>query len=77
MEEALRRVAANSAADAFYSLMYIGLWREARGEEDAAKAAMKAAVQTPYGQRSGDYMASLAVVHCKRRGWAAAGRLAA
>jgi hypothetical protein len=42
-----------------------------------AKAAMRAAVQTPYGQRSGDYMASLAVVHCKRRGWAVAGRLGA
>jgi len=29
------------------------------------------AVRTAYGQQSGDYMASLAAVHCLRRGWQA------
>ena len=28
------------------------------------------AAQTQYANRSGDYMAALALVHCKRRGWA-------
>jgi hypothetical protein len=51
MEEALRRVAGNSAADAFYSLMYIGLWREARGEEDAAKAG--AYTRSPHSSTGG------------------------
>ena len=68
-EEELRAVAANGPADEFYSLLYVGLWREARGEAEAAKEAMVAAVRSVYGQRSGDYMAGLAAVHCKRRGW--------
>lgn len=29
-EEELRAVAANGPADEFYSLLYVGLWREAR-----------------------------------------------
>ena len=69
-EEELRAVGnKNGPADEFYSLLYVGLWREARGETEAAKEAMVAAVRTVYGQRSGDYMAGLAAVHCKRRGW--------
>ena len=52
-EEELRAVAANGPADEFSALLYVGLWREARGEPEAAKEAMVAAVQSPYGQRSG------------------------
>lgn len=40
-----------------------------RGEAEAAREAMVVAVKSVYGQRSGDYMAGLAAVHCKRRGW--------
>ena len=49
-EEELRAVAANGPADEFYSLLYVGLWREARGEPEAAKEAMVAAVQSLYGR---------------------------
>ncbi|XP_059439161.1 uncharacterized protein LOC132171780 isoform X2 [Corylus avellana] len=36
---------------------------------DAAKLHILAAYQSPYGQRSDDYMASLARVHCLCRNW--------
>ena len=69
-EAALRAVAANGgAAEDFYSWLYVGLYREAKGDDAGAKAAVLAAVATPYGSRSGDYMAALAEVHAKRRGW--------
>lgn len=55
----------------FYSLLYIGLYNEALGEEAKAREAMIAATKTVYGAQSGDYMAALAAVHCKQRGWAA------
>jgi hypothetical protein len=66
----LRAVAANGgAAEDFYTWLYLGLYREAKGDENGAKDAVLAAVATPYGSRSGDYMAALAEVHAKRRGW--------
>jgi hypothetical protein len=69
-EDSLRAVAANGgAAEDFYTWLYLGLYREAKGDENGAKAAVLAAVATPYGSRSGDYMAALAEVHAKRRGW--------
>ena len=40
-----------------------------KGDDAGAKAAVLAAAATPYGSRSGDYMAALAEVHAKRRGW--------
>ncbi|KAH7434707.1 hypothetical protein KP509_06G031400 [Ceratopteris richardii] len=46
-----------------------GLYHEAEGNAEDAKSAILAACRTPYGLRSGDYMASLAKVHCKCRGW--------
>ena len=48
---------------------YIGLFHEAHGSPSEAEAAMKAAVATPYALQSGDYMASVASVHCLQRGW--------
>ncbi len=51
--------------------LYVGLWHEAHGDAAAARAAITAAVATPYARLSGDYMAALARVHCKRRGWEA------
>lgn len=58
--------------DAFYSRFYAGLYHEAEGEEDAARGYLLQAVGTEYGARSGDFMASLAKVHCLRRGWSSA-----
>jgi hypothetical protein len=56
--------------DAFYALLYVGLWHEAHGNAEEAQAAISKAVKTQYARVSGDYMASLAEVHCQRRGWA-------
>ena len=70
-EAALRATAdGGGAAEDFYSWLYVGLFREARGDAEGAREAMLAAVDTPYGRKSGDYMAALAEVHLKRRGWA-------
>lgn len=51
------------------SSQYVGLWHEAEGDKAEAEKAVTAAVATPYARLSGDYMASLARVHCLRRGW--------
>ncbi|KIZ06607.1 hypothetical protein MNEG_1341 [Monoraphidium neglectum] len=58
------------AGPSFYAWMYVGLYHEAHGDAASAKEAMLRAVRTRYAQQSGDYMADLARVHCKRRGWA-------
>ena len=42
---------------------------QAKGNTEKAKEAVVAACQSLYGRGSGDYMASLAAVHAKRRGW--------
>ncbi|PNH04290.1 hypothetical protein TSOC_009576 [Tetrabaena socialis] len=65
----MAQVADNGGHDTFYGLLYVGLWEEAHGDAAAARKAITSAVQTQYAQRSGDYMASLARVHCLRRGW--------
>ena len=70
--DALRAAATASPHDTFYSLLYQGLYHEAKGDEAAAKTAVLAAVSSDYGDRSGDYMAALAKVHALRRGWLAA-----
>ena len=70
--EQLHAAAAGGPHDAFYGGLYEGLYAEARGDAAAAKAAILAAVATPYAQGSGDYMAALARVHAQRRGWLAA-----
>lgn len=41
----------------------------------AAREAITAAVASPYGARSGDYMATLAKVHCGCREWQVPGAL--
>mmetsp|Transcript_41923 Transcript_41923/g.75271 ORF Transcript_41923/g.75271 Transcript_41923/m.75271 type:complete len:163 (-) Transcript_41923:108-596(-) len=56
-------------SDSFYSKLYAALFYEAKGDVDAARVNMVGAVRTPYAQRSGDYMANLAMVHCQLRGW--------
>eukprot|EP00560_Eucampia_antarctica_P007739 CAMPEP_0197827154 /NCGR_PEP_ID=MMETSP1437-20131217/4000_1 /TAXON_ID=49252 ORGANISM="Eucampia antarctica, Strain CCMP1452" /NCGR_SAMPLE_ID=MMETSP1437 /ASSEMBLY_ACC=CAM_ASM_001096 /LENGTH=265 /DNA_ID=CAMNT_0043427899 /DNA_START=159 /DNA_END=956 /DNA_ORIENTATION=- len=60
-----------SASDLFYSLFYLGLYCEIRGEDSKASNYMKAAAQSPYatGFGSRDYMSSVAKVHCQKRHW--------
>ncbi|EOY11560.1 Tetratricopeptide repeat-like superfamily protein [Theobroma cacao] len=53
----------------FYASLYTGLYYESQKKPDAAKVHMLSACQSPYGQRSDDYMASLAKVHCLCRNW--------
>lgn len=53
----------------FYASLYAGLYHEAQKEPEAAKVQIVAACRSPYGQRSDDYMASLAKVHCLCRNW--------
>ncbi|XVE63094.1 hypothetical protein DITRI_Ditri06bG0172100 [Diplodiscus trichospermus] len=53
----------------FYASLYAGLYYESQKEPDAAKVHIVSACQSPYGQRSDDYMASLAKVHCLCRNW--------
>ncbi|GIL70077.1 hypothetical protein Vretimale_3352 [Volvox reticuliferus] len=65
----MAQVSDNGGHDTFYGLLYVGLWHEAHGNATEAKKAIVAAVQTPYARLSGDYMASLARVHCQRRNW--------
>jgi hypothetical protein len=61
-----------SITDEFYSLFYLGLYCEIRGENAKAETYMKAAAANKYatGPGAGDYMTSCAKVHCKLRGWA-------
>lgn len=60
-----------SIADEFYSLFYLGLYSEARGNMGKAENYMRTAAQSTYatGLGSGDYMSYCAKVHCKLRGW--------
>jgi lipoprotein NlpI len=60
-----------SRGDEFYSLFYLGLYTESLGEIDKAEKYMRAAVNTSYatGPGAGDYMTSVARVHCYLRNW--------
>ncbi|XP_065854084.1 uncharacterized protein [Euphorbia lathyris] len=55
--------------DYFYASLYAGLYYESQNEEEAAKRHIVAAYKSHYGQRSEDYMAALAKVHCQCRKW--------
>ena len=68
-EERLRAAGARNANDEFYSLMYLGLWREINGDEAGAKECIKRANRTAYARLSGDYMANVTRVHERARGW--------
>ncbi|KAL4556239.1 hypothetical protein LXL04_038883 [Taraxacum kok-saghyz] len=56
-------------SDYFYASLYAGLYHESENKPDKAKVHLVASCKTPYGQRSDDYMASLAKVHCLCRKW--------
>jgi hypothetical protein len=64
---------AGTAGELFYALLYAALYHEAQQEPDECKHALLQALQTEYARKSRDYMASVALVHAKRRGWAADG----
>lgn len=54
----------------FYSLLYVGLYYEAAQDSQQAQAYINQAVQVAQTQyRKEDYMAYLAIVHQKQRGW--------
>ncbi|CAI7850827.1 unnamed protein product [Closterium sp. NIES-54] len=53
----------------FYANLYVGLFYESEGDQDQSRRYILEAAQSPYGLRSGDYMAALARVHCLQRGW--------
>ncbi|KAL5565964.1 hypothetical protein UlMin_029128 [Ulmus minor] len=55
--------------DYFYASLYAGLYYESQKKADEAKHHILAAYESVYGQRSDDYMASLAKVHCLCRNW--------
>jgi len=59
-----------SSADEFYSLFYLGLFCEARGEPGKAASYLRQAVRTRYATTGrGDYMTTFARIHCRLRGW--------
>lgn len=67
--EALRKAASGGGGDQFYAALYLGLFAEARGDKAEAKRWITQATASKYAKTSGDYMADLARVHKKVRGW--------
>ncbi|KAI7756297.1 hypothetical protein M8C21_033660 [Ambrosia artemisiifolia] len=53
----------------FYASLYAGLYYESQNIADKAKHHIVASCKSLYGERSDDYMASLAKVHCICRNW--------
>ncbi|KAF6997042.1 hypothetical protein CFC21_013300 [Triticum aestivum] len=68
-EKLASNFSSSSGGELFYASLYAGLYYESQKDADLAKSHIVAACKTPYGSRSGDYMASLAVVHCQCRNW--------
>ncbi|RCV25371.1 hypothetical protein SETIT_5G161100v2 [Setaria italica] len=68
-EKLVANFSSGSGGDVFYSSLYAGLYNESQKNADKAKFHIVAACKSPYGSRSGDYMASLAFVHCQCRNW--------
>ncbi|KAI8555633.1 hypothetical protein RHMOL_Rhmol05G0187800 [Rhododendron molle] len=68
-EKLVAAFSSSQESEYFYASLYAGLYYESQSKTDAAKVHLLAASQSPYGQRSGDYMASLAKVHCLCRNW--------
>ena len=80
--DALRAAGAPPASphDYFYATLYIGLYYESEAEgggdsaaapalREKAQGALVAAVESEYARASDDYMAALARVHARLRGW--------
>jgi len=58
-----------SKSDEFYSLYYLGLYCEAKGETSKAEMYLRQSLLTEYCRSSNDYMAACGKLHCKLRGW--------
>jgi hypothetical protein len=58
-----------SPADEFYSLFYLGLYCDSKGEFTKAAQYMTEAITTEYAKKSKDYMVAVAKVHNNVRGW--------
>jgi tetratricopeptide (TPR) repeat protein len=58
-----------SPSDEFYSLFYLGLYCDSKGEFTKAAQYMTEAITTEYASKSKDYMVAVAKVHNKVRGW--------
>jgi hypothetical protein len=59
----------SAPSDLFYARLYLGLLAEARGDAQAARAAIESALRTQYASASADYMIAAARVHAAQRGW--------
>ncbi|KAL9265952.1 hypothetical protein AKJ16_DCAP09091 [Drosera capensis] len=68
-EKLVAAFSSNRDGEYFYASLYAGLYYESQKNPDAARRHLVAACQSPYAQRSDDYMASLGKVHCLLRGW--------
>ncbi|PAN30883.1 hypothetical protein PAHAL_5G346400 [Panicum hallii] len=68
-EKLVANFSSRSDGEVFYSSLYAGLYYESQKDAEKAKSHIVAACKSPYGSRSGDYMASLAFVHCQCRNW--------
>ncbi|KAF2950008.1 uncharacterized protein [Oryza sativa Japonica Group] len=68
-EKLASNFSSGSEGEIFYSSLYTGLYYESQKDAELAKSHIVAACRSPYGSRSGDYMASLALVHCQCRNW--------
>lgn len=68
-EKLVNTFSSGKASEYFYASLYAGLYYESQGKPDEAKRHIIAACESTYGQRSDDYMASLAKVHTQCRNW--------
>ncbi|RLN23763.1 hypothetical protein C2845_PM07G09350 [Panicum miliaceum] len=68
-EKLVANFSSGTDGEVFYSSLYAGLYYESQKDAEKAKSHIVAACKSPYGSRSGDYMASLAFVHCRCRNW--------
>lgn len=71
LRAALEQTAASSesAQDSFYANLYLGLLAEARGDVEESRTRIRQATFSDYGRHSPDYMADVARVHARLRGW--------
>ncbi|KAL1802258.1 hypothetical protein ACET3Z_030905 [Daucus carota] len=68
-EKLVKEFSSGRESEYFYASLYAGLYYECQGIPDGAKRHIVAACESPYGQRSDDYMAALAKVHTQCRNW--------
>ncbi|KQK04245.1 uncharacterized protein LOC100828287 isoform X2 [Brachypodium distachyon] len=73
-EKLASNFSSSSDGELFYASLYAGLYHESQKNADSAKSHIVAACKSRYGSRSGDYMASLALVHCQCRNWTLEGQ---